>query len=162
MQCRYVSWSEFGWQQRDMEQAMSLHSPDLKINLSVFLFLYGTQAIALYIGSEVIVGTLLLFTRWKSLYFWSLNVSSLGLLLYTCFNLALNVGGTLQGGVMNGVGFVAQCFVATGFAMVLYSRLRTISQGQHVLLLRLVLASIVVVSAGLRITQVVLRFVSGT
>jgi hypothetical protein len=155
-QFRYVSWSEIDWHQRTVDMAMTIHSPYLKVNLEFLFFIYGTQVLALYIGIELIIETLLRFSSWTSLYFWSLLATSCGVIVYTIFNLIINISRPFGSDAMNALSFVVTCCVTTGFALVLYSRLYTIVQERNIRLLRLLLGLILCAAIALRIPQIVL------
>ena len=156
LQCQYVAWSQIDWQQRAMELAMTEHNHNVKINLPVFFFIYSAQALALYISAELIAQTLLRFRSWSSLYFWSLILSSCGVITLAVIDIVINILKPFGSDAMNSLEFVATCLITTGFSMVLYSRLHTIAQGKRFTILRFLLAAIIVVAVGSRIPQVVL------
>lgn len=129
---------------------------ETNLNLAAFFFIYGTQAIALYMSCELILETLLRFKSWTSLYFWSLIVGACGVSVFTVINIVINTLEPFGSDAMNALTFVATCCVTTGYSMVLYSRLHTIDRDRHSTFLRLLLALIVVSAIGLRIPQIAL------
>ncbi|KAL2818231.1 hypothetical protein BDW59DRAFT_181929 [Aspergillus cavernicola] len=116
-------------------------STSLKVTVAVFL------TIALFNSLELIVLVCWMFRQWQGLYFWSLLISSVGLIPYTVGSILhfFNVGPLAVGLTISYVGYIA---IVPTQSFVVYSRLYLVFYNEKVLkylLIIMILVSILLV-----------------
>ncbi|TID22856.1 Drug resistance protein [Venturia nashicola] len=136
--CPYVPLSKYSWKSYDPDSPAGCGT--LSWNPVVFSLLAAFQAGTILLAFEVIIQLFFQFKR-KSLYFWSILISSCGGLLFSAsgFVLQYDPNSAIYGSVLMNIAWIA---MVTGFSFVLYSRLHFLNP--RPLILRIVLAFIVI------------------
>jgi hypothetical protein len=102
-------------------------------NLATRIIMAGFLTIALYNGLELIILVLFTFSRYRSLYFWSLLLSAVLGVIPDTLGAVLdfyNIGPVWLSVTLSNIGW---CFMVPGQSLVLYSRLHLVSDNFQVL-----------------------------
>lgn len=125
---------------------------------STTIIVVTTTALSFYNSIELILLIFTTFTSYRGLYFWSLLISTSGLIPY-CIGLVLHyfrVGNSLIGLIINNYGW---CAFVTGQSVVLYSRLGIVLGRGNDRILKLVKWMIIIDAILFHVSTTVLEFV---
>ncbi|KAF2431910.1 hypothetical protein EJ08DRAFT_678078 [Tothia fuscella] len=142
--CRYVPLAEYDWTRISLSS--TCHGNRLPFNPTVWSLNIVLHSLSTWFALEIILKTFCTFRRWKSLYFWSLNTTALGIIIHS---VSQDIPLEEQIGTSPGVTLAATAYnlgwimMVSGFSLILLSRLHLILPNPR--LLRLLLVMIIVV-----------------
>ena len=78
---QYIPLSQVDWKAGTLQYAFNgSNGEDLYFNATILFLVYSSLALELYLSVEIFILTLARFRVWKSLYFWSIIVTTCALL----------------------------------------------------------------------------------
>lgn len=168
---QYIPLSQVDWKAGTLQYAFNgSNGEEIYFNATVLFLVYSSLAVGLYLSVEVFILTLARFRSWKSLYFWSLIITTCAmfsdcvklpkcpikswkvLITHQIVWLALYLLESIQPERINTMSEITMTLIPLGFCLILYSRLHTVTQRgkRDRLILRGLLALIIVITIAFR------------